>query len=137
MTGPFNIHHEASHGDQVVSFSFKPLVLSTMPVPHDELLISYLTNTVQDLSVQPGHDEEGPVRLVIKVPLLVTRGWAVPWVAYDFGTVLLVGLFNIKHESVQVSLDVNIQLKRERNAIGVIRNWSPGQVQTIRIWIIV
>ena len=120
MIGPFNVHHEASHGDQVVSFSPKPLVLSTMAVPHNELLFYSLTYTIQDFSVQLGHDEEGPVRLVIKVPLLVRRGWAVPWEAYDFGSIRLAASFNIKHESVQVSLDVNIQLKRERNTIGVI-----------------
>ena len=113
MIGVFNAHHKTLHGGQIVSFSLKPLVFSTIAVTQDELLSYSLSRTVQDFSAQLGHDEEGLVRLVIKVPLLVMTGWAFYWVAYDFGSIRLAGPFSIKHEPVEVSLDVNILLQRE------------------------
>ena len=108
--GSWNVHHEASYGDQVVPFPPPSLVLSTMAVPYTKLLSLSLTSTIQDFSVQLGHDEECPIGLVVKVPQLVRRGWAVHWEGYDFRSVCVAASLNVKYEPIEVSLDVNIML---------------------------
>ena len=106
MIGASDVHHEASHGDQVVPFPPPPLVLSTMAVPHDELLSLCLISSIEDFTVHLGNDEEGPVGLVFKVPQLVVGWRGILRVRSNVRTIVLVAALNVEHEAVKMRLDV-------------------------------
>ena len=107
-----DVQHEPFHGDQVLSLSPKPLVLTTMAVPYDELVSLSLTSTIQDFPVQLGDNQEGTIRLVVKVPLLVSRGWVVTRVWLYCGTISLAPTLNIKHHAMEMAADIYGRLHR-------------------------
>ena len=107
-----DVQHEPFHGDQVVSLSPKPLVLTTMAVPYDELVSLSLTSTIQDFPIQLGDNQEGTIGLVVKVPLLVRSGWVVTWVLLYCGTISLASALNIEHHAMEMAADVYGRLHR-------------------------
>lgn len=91
--------------DKVFTISPPPLVFPSISLPRHKMAACITPLAVQNLSLEHGDDQEGPIRLIIQVPLLVWTDWVNWGVGDDLGAILVTAPCYVQHQVMKTTFD--------------------------------